>query len=548
MFEDRGGFRELLILGPVALLDGAGRAVGISSRRERTLLAALASRPGQVMSADTLIEVIWGGEAAPASAKHAVQVHVSSLRKLLGGSPSALVTRGRGYMLQLASGQLDAERFEDLATRGKAALATGDTTRALAILGDALALWRGPAFADVEWERFAEPEVRRLEELRLGAAEDQLEAALSGPTGTTVLADLERMVAAEPLRERRWALLMLCLYRGGRQAEALRRFQDMRRLLIDELGIEPSRPLRELEARILRQDPSLEADPGPAVPTATLPVTRFTLVRQAHLAYQVVGSGPTDLVLVPGITGHLEVRWEEPSLAAFYRRLASEARLILFDKRGTGMSDREGGMPLVEEQVDDVLGVMDAVGSNRAVLLGILDGAATALLTAAAHPDRIAGVITFAAFPVFAAHDYPHGSQEALEMMRAVAAGAQDMERAVAAWAPSRRDDPNFVRWLERYLRMGAGVGGAAAIVDRISRLDIRAALPQVHVPVLVLHRRDDQVVVAENATWLADHLPMASASLLAGHDSLLWAGDLDRPATEIERFIASLDDDSQSR
>lgn len=162
------------MLGPVELLDAAGHAVGIPSSRERTLLAALASRPGQVTSTDALIEMIWGGNA-PASAEHAVHVHVSSLRKLLGGSPSALVTRRPGYMLQLQSGQLDAERFEDLATRGRAVLATGDATRALSLLREALALWRGPAFADVEWERFAEPEVRRLEEMRLAAAEDQIE-------------------------------------------------------------------------------------------------------------------------------------------------------------------------------------------------------------------------------------------------------------------------------------------------------------------------------------------------------------------------------------
>ena len=529
------------MLGPVELVDAARHAVGIPSSRERTLLAALASRPGQVTSTDALIEMIWGGDA-PASAEHAVHVHVSSLRKLLGGSPSPLVTRRPGYMLQLQPGQLDAERFEDLATRGRAVLATGDATRASSLLREALALWRGPAFADVEWERFAEPEVRRLEELRLAAAEDQIEAALRGPSGPAVLADVEHMVAAEPLRERRWALLMLCLYRSGRQAEALRRFQDMRRLLIDELGIEPSRRLWELEAQILRQDPALDADTGPALPTRTAPVTRFTLVGDAHLAYQVIGSGPTDLVLVPGVTGHLEVRWEEPALAAFYRRLAATARLVLFDKRGTGMSDREGGMPAVDEQVDDVLGVMDAAGSDRAVLLGILDGAAIALLTAAAHPDRIAGVITFAAFPVFAADDYPHGSPAALDLMRAVATGDLDMDQAAAAWAPSRRDDPEFVRWLERYVRMGAGVGGSAAIVHRIGQIDIRPVLPEVHVPVLALHRRDDRVVAAENATWLADHLPMASVSLLAGHDSLLWAGDIDGPATEIERFIASRD------
>jgi DNA-binding SARP family transcriptional activator/pimeloyl-ACP methyl ester carboxylesterase len=544
--ERRDAFCELRVLGPIEVLDAEGCVVLVSSRRERTLLAALAARTGRATSTDALIEMVWG-EDAPRSAAHALQVHVSKLRKLLGGSPSPLVTRTPGYLLQLAPGQLDADRFEDLAARGRAALATGDVRRASLLLHEALSLWRGPAFGDVEWERFAEPDVRRLEELRLAAEEDRIEAAMCNGLGPAVLAEAEEMVVAEPLRERRWAQLMLCLYRSKRQAEALRRFQDVRRLMIDELGVEPSRQLRDLEERILRQDPTLDAEASSASPIGTRPPTRFALIGQTHLAYQVIGTGPPDLVLIPGITGHLEVRWEEPSLSALYRRLSTSARLVLFDKRGTGMSDREGGMPRVEDQVDDVLAIMDAVGSERAVLVGVLDGAAIALLTATAHPRRVAAVITYAGFPVFAAADYPHGSSAALEVMRAVAARDLDIDEAARAWAPSRLDDPEFIGWMERYLRMGAGVGGSAAIVDRIAEIDIRAILPDVRVPVLALHRRGDNVVSAGNATWLADHLPMGRAVLLPGRDSLLWAGDVDAPAAEIERYLRSIDNEGRA-
>jgi DNA-binding SARP family transcriptional activator len=207
------------------VVDAGGRAIGLSSKRERTVLAALATRPGQVVAADGLIEMVWG-DAAPATAAHAVQVHVSSLRKLLGGTPSPLVTRAPGYLLQLAPGQLDAERFEQLAARGRAALATGELDRASSSLHEALRLWRGDAYADVEWERFAQPEVRRLDELRLATEEDLIEAELFAGNIENALARLEQYVTAEPLRERRWSLLLLCLY----GVDVTRSHRDLRRL------------------------------------------------------------------------------------------------------------------------------------------------------------------------------------------------------------------------------------------------------------------------------------------------------------------------------
>ncbi|HEX6674319.1 MAG TPA: BTAD domain-containing putative transcriptional regulator [Actinomycetes bacterium] len=261
-------------------------------------------------------------------------------------------------------------RFESLAATGRAELASGQAGVACETLEAALALWRGPALADVGWERFAEAEVARLEESRRTTEEDRLDAELAAGRGEPAAAMAEALAGAEPLRERRWGQLVLALYRCGRQAEALRRFVHVRDLLRDELGVDPGPAPRELHRQVLVQDPALDL-PHPAAPGGPAgggPVTQFTRRAGCALAYQVLGDGPVDLVFIPGFNGHLEVRWEEPALSRFFRRLAASCRLVLMDKRGTGMSDRAGGYPPLREHVDDVLAVMDAVGSERAAL------------------------------------------------------------------------------------------------------------------------------------------------------------------------------------
>src|SRR6266545_1195533 len=391
-------FTEVRLLGPVELGHADGSSTAIGSRMERTLLAALAVDAGLVVLADALVEALWGS-GPPATARHALQVHASSLRRRLGPTGPPLEARPSGYVLRLGPGQLDTERFESLAATGRAELASGQAARACGTLAAALAVWRGAALADVGWERFAEAEVARLEESRRTTEEDRLDAELAAGRSEPAAAMAEALAGAEPLRERRWGQLMLALYRCGRQAEALQRFVQLRDLLRDELGVDPGPALRELHRQVLVQDPGLDL-PYPAVPGRPAgggtPVTQFTQRAGCALAYQVLGDGPVDLVFIPGFNGHLEVRWEEPALSRFFRRLAASCRLVLLDKRGTGMSDRAGGYPPLRQHVDDVLAVMDAVGSERAALAGVMDGGAIALLTAIAHPDRVAGVATYA--------------------------------------------------------------------------------------------------------------------------------------------------------
>jgi DNA-binding SARP family transcriptional activator len=253
------GFR---VLGPIEAARGA-ESLQLGGGKQRALLAILLLHANEVVSSDRLIDELWG-EAPPETAAKALQVHVSQLRKLLepergAGDPGrVLITRPPGYVLAIGPEQLDLTRFDQLAREGRQALDASDPQRAATLLREALALWRGPALADIAFEPFAQAEAARLEELRVAALEDRIQADLECGRHAEVVGELESLVAAEPLRERPRAELMLALYRSGRQAEALEIYRDARRTLTEELGIEPGRELKELEVRILEQDPALE--------------------------------------------------------------------------------------------------------------------------------------------------------------------------------------------------------------------------------------------------------------------------------------------------
>jgi YVTN family beta-propeller protein len=250
---------EFRLLGPLEVRDD-GRVLPLGSPKQRALLALFVLHANEPVSRDRLIDELWG-DAAPATVNSAFHVYLSRLRKLLG---EHLARDADGYTLRIDPDRLDARRFECLAVEGREALAAGDPERAAKLLRDALALWRGTPLAGLS-EPFAAAAAARLEESRLAGLEDRIEADLELGRHRQLVAELESLVAGQPYRERLRAQLMLALYRSGRQADALNAYQQARRTLGDDLGLEPSPELRELEQAILRQDPVL-APPVPAVP------------------------------------------------------------------------------------------------------------------------------------------------------------------------------------------------------------------------------------------------------------------------------------------
>jgi DNA-binding SARP family transcriptional activator len=267
---------DFRILGPLEVADGDS-LVALPGAKQRALLAILLLRVNEVVSADRLIDDLWG-EQSPGSGRTALQVRISQLRKALGPAGEVLITRPAGYILKLDPQHLDLHRFERLVEEADAAAAAAAAVK----LREALALWRGPPLADLAYESFAQAAIGRLEELRLGVLEKRIEADLALGRHADLVAELEAFTTEHPLREHVRAQLMLALYRCGRQADALAVYQAARRTLIEELGIELSPPLRELQQAILRQDPSLELARAP-LPERSLLVVPLTDARMSAL-------------------------------------------------------------------------------------------------------------------------------------------------------------------------------------------------------------------------------------------------------------------------
>src|SRR6266516_4435160 len=246
---------EFHVLGPLEVLRD-GRPIRLGGERQRALLAILLVHANEVVSSDRLISQLFGADASETAA-NTLQVAVSRLRRTLE-EEELLVTRPRGYLLRARPEQLDIALFERMLEDGRRALTADDPVRASVCLREALALWRGPPLADLSLLDFAQPEIRRLEELRLTAVEDRIDADLALGRDAELVPELEGLVAQNPLQERLRGQLMLALYRAGRQAHALEVYRQTMLLLSDELGLEPSRSLQRLERSILQQDDSLE--------------------------------------------------------------------------------------------------------------------------------------------------------------------------------------------------------------------------------------------------------------------------------------------------
>jgi class 3 adenylate cyclase len=269
------------------------------------------------------------------------------------------------------------------------------------------------------------------------------------------------------------------------------------------------------------------------------PETHYARSGDVNIAYQVFGSGPPDLVYIPGYVSHIEYAWEHPRFARQLERLAGFSRVLFFDKRGTGMSDRVP-VPTLEERMDDVRAVMDATGSERAFLYGISEGGPMALLFAATYPERTAGIVLYGTFARWLwAPDYPEGMRyEADELDTFL----EQMERSYPAWntllAPGAEGDVPFTNWFMTYLRMAASPRSATDTLRHVTAIDVRHVLRAIHVPVLVMHRVGDAFIPVEHGRYLAEHIEGARLVELPGSDHLFLYGDVDALIDGIEEFV----------
>ncbi len=284
---------------------------------------------------------------------------------------------------------------------------------------------------------------------------------------------------------------------------------------------------------------------GPLALGAASPRVSYARSGHVNIAYQVVGDGPVDLVFVMGWVSHLECFWSEPGFARFLTRLSGMARLILFDKRGTGLSDRvsESELPTLEQRMDDVRAVMEAAGSDRAVLMGVSEGGPLCALFAATHPDRTAGLVMIGSYARrMRDAGYPWGVLPA-ERDRFCQTILDEWGGPVGldVRAPSRLNDPAFRDWWASYLRMGASPGAAVALTRMNAAIDVRDVLPSIRVPALILHRTGDRCLLVEEGRYVASRIPGARFIELSGDDHLPFVGDQEPTLEAIRIFIEDL-------
>lgn len=298
------------------------------------------------------------------------------------------------------------------------------------------------------------------------------------------------------------------------------------------------------EAEPRRTQPAQLNSATSALPAHT-PETHYAQSGEVNIAYQVVGSGDIDIVFVMGWISHLEYFWKEPQFAAFLNRLASFSRLILFDKRGTGLSDRVPvhELPTLEQRMDDVRAVMEAVGSERAVLVGVSEGGPMCSLFAATYPEKTTALVMIGTYAKrIKDEDYPWGvsaedREEFFEMMR------RDWGKPVGIEerAPSMAFDEEFRNWWATYLRMGASPGAAVALTKMNAEIDVRNVLPTIRVPTLVIHRSGDLCLKVEEGRYVASRIPACKYLELDGIDHLPFVGNQNEILDEIEEFLTGV-------
>ncbi len=530
-----------------------GRDVTPRSHKARAVLASLAIRHGRAVAADTLLEELWP-DLRPDRSRHVLHVRVAEIRRLLksAGASAALESSAVGYRLAVPAEALDAERFTALVGRAELQSRSGDHVGASTMLREALGLWRGDALGGVQSSRMLESRAAELEELRLTATEERVAAELADGCHQRLVGELETLVATHPLREKLWEQLVLALYRSGRQTEALRACTSLRDHLQEQAGLLPSPPMQELETAVLAHDPSLGPPPSVTLPSLagstptgstpaidphgapsadgrrrpTAPPVRYTTSPDGvHIAYQISGAGP-DLVVVPGFVSHLDAWWS-PWGARVAERLSSFARLILFDKRGMGLSDRPPRVGL-EQWLEDIELVLDAAGSEQAVVLGVSAGGAAATLFTARHPERVRCLILYGARARYIrADDYPFGLRpERVEAILADVAARWGQGDNFQVMCPSAAGDAVLRKEFERFERICASPAAGAAYLRALFEMDVRDQLPLISVPTLVVHATGDRTDSIEQARYMAERLPHATMVELDSDDHLIWMSD----------------------
>jgi DNA-binding SARP family transcriptional activator/pimeloyl-ACP methyl ester carboxylesterase len=514
------------VLGTVSVdaADGSPTPLG---DRQRAVLAALLARAGSVVPVDTLVSLVWA-ESPPVDPAAALHSQVSRLRRVV-----PIVTRPPGYVLPVGPDELDSARFDALV--GAAATA-GSPAAAATSLGEALDLWRGPAYAGFAETPVARFEAIRLDEARRHAVEAWHVALLDAGRAAESLPGLEAFVSTHPLRERARETLMRTLYTVDRHADALRCYDEYAERLADELGLEPSDRLQRLRLRILRHEvePAASTEPAGAFDGIRLRSVRTPDGRA--IATATTGTG-TPLVALPGWVSSIDVVASGRDLrSSVLRRLADVTELILYDRWGTGLSPATGPVDFgLESSVDELEAVVRAQG-RPVSLLAMSQAGPVAVALAARCPDLVTRLVfhgTYADGP--AVFVRPDLNAALVSMVRAHWGFGSRLFADL--YRPGATDD--LARHLATVLRDSAPADVAAGYLAEVYDVDVTDLLPRVAAPALVLHYRGDRLVPFAGGRQLAAGLPDARLVPLDGAFHLPDAADLDRVVATISTFLS---------
>jgi DNA-binding SARP family transcriptional activator/pimeloyl-ACP methyl ester carboxylesterase len=494
-----GGFEVHVDRRPV----GAGLS---RHRRAAELVKLLALAPGRRLHREHAIDALWPRLSLAAGAPNLRKAAHFARSEL--GAADAVVLRGEQIALwPNAEIEVDAERFE---REAEAALRRGDPDACAA----AARFYGGELLPEDRYADWAAGPRERLRALQL---------ALLARAGLW-----EDVAAAEPTDEPAIRALMRFAAMGGNRAAALEHYYHLRTALT-KLELEPSAETddlyRELAGAPLRASP-------------------ISYVRSSgvSIAYQVVEGGPADLLLIPGWVSHLALDWGEPFWVRWCDRMTRVARLVRFDKRGTGLSDRPSGVQPLEQRMEDAVAVLDAAGIERAHVLGWSEGGPLGLLLAARHPNRVSSLVLYGTQACFhQTADYPWGGTAA-----DVESGPREIERewgslAFASYFAPTGDEAFAERWAT-YQRAGASPSAAAELNRINAAIDVRHVLPEIRVPTLVLARRGDPIGPPAAAAYMAERIAGARFVELVGDDHIMWLGDVEALCSEIEHFLVAID------
>jgi DNA-binding SARP family transcriptional activator/pimeloyl-ACP methyl ester carboxylesterase len=467
-------------------------------------LLALASR--RRLQRDQVIDALWPDLPPEAGAAN---LHKAAhyARRALGAADAIVLRNGRVELWPSASVEVDAIQFEE---RAQAALAADDPEAC----ARAVDLYRGELLPDDRYKEWTLAPRDRLRSVYLDALR---RAGL-----------WERVVAEEPTDEESHRRLMRMYADSGNRYAALLQYQTLSDALDRELGLDPDPESVALHQEIAH------------APIAMSPV-RYVRSRGVSIAYQVVDGGPADLLMIPGWISHLSLDWEEPRWVAWCQRMTSFARLIRFDKRGTGLSDRPPGIQPLEDRMEDARAVLDATGLDRVDVLGWSEGGPLALLFASTYPERVRSLVLYGTQASFVrAPDYPWGStpekRDAFSAQVVDFWGQLDLARFLAP-----KGDERFTARYAAYQRAGASPTTAAELNQMNLSIDVRYLLPRIHVPTLVLNRKGDPVAASAAAQYMAERIEGAHFVELEGDDHLLYVGDTDAICREIETFLVGV-------